>query len=185
MHKLVLPKKEWVAQAATAGGYYVRVLPVETTDEEGNVLVTSVEDKIDHKPTKKDFSELEAKWLEASKRWKVREVEDYAKSPEVKAFAVNGSKDWRESEERLSIRRSAADKAAQGRESYNYTHGGTNYVTTPAKVEEMLAAVEVYASDCHDVTEAHKAAIQALTSAAEVEAYEYATNYPQPLAFEL
>ena len=57
MHKVDLPKGEWAKEKATAGGYYIRVLPVEKTDESGNVIVVSVEDKIDHKPNKKDFSD--------------------------------------------------------------------------------------------------------------------------------
>ena len=68
MHKVKLPKEEWAKSKPTAGGYYVRVLPVEYTDESGNVIVVSVEDKIDHEPKKADFSALEARWLSGNKR---------------------------------------------------------------------------------------------------------------------
>ena len=56
---------------------------------------------------------------------------------------------------------------------------------SPDKAAEILAAVEVYASDCYDVTENHKAAVEALTDAASVEAYDYASGYPNQLTFEL
>ena len=56
---------------------------------------------------------------------------------------------------------------------------------TPERAEEILAGVEVYASDCYDVTENHKAAVDALTDVAAVEAYDYATGYPEPLQFQL
>ena len=185
MHKVDLPKGEWDKEKATAGGYYIRVLPVEKTDESGNVIVVSVEDKIDHKPAKKDFSDLEARWLSGNKRWKKREVEDYAKSGAVKVFAINGVSGWLDSESRVSIRRAASDKAAEGRDVFTLYLSGNGIQMTPAKVEEILKAVEVYASDCHDKTEAHKAAVDALDNVDAVEAYDYANGYPQPLQFEL
>ena len=185
MHKVDLPKGEWAKEKATAGGYYIRVLPVEKTDESGNVIVVSVEDKIDHKPAKKDFSDLEARWLSGNKRWKKREVEDYAKSGAVKVFAINGVSGWLDSEARVSIRRSVADKAAQGRDSVTVYVSGHGFTMTPAKAEEILAAVEVYASDCYDVTENHKAAVDAMDNVDAVESYDYAKGYPQPLQFEL
>ncbi len=185
MHKVDLQKGEWAKEKATAGGYYIRVLPVEKTDESGNVIVVSVEDKIDHKPAKKDFSDLEARWLSGNKRWKKREVEDYAKSVAVKVFAINGVSGWLDSEARVSIRRAASDKAAEGRDVFTLYLSGNGIQMTPAKVEEILKAVEVYASDCHDKTEAHKAAVDALDNVDAVEAYDYASGYPQPLQFEL
>ena len=47
----------------------------------------------------------------------------------------------------------------------------------------MLSQVEVYASDALNVTESHKAAINAMASVAEVEAYDYEQNYPEKLVF--
>lgn len=183
MHKVKMPKSAWAAQAPTAGGYYIRVLPVESTDESGTVIVESVEDKIDHKPTKKDFSDLEARWLSGCKRWKKSEIAEYAKSDAVKVFELNGVRGWLNSEERVSIRRAVADKAAVGRDTVSVYVSGQGFNMTPAKAEEILAAVEVYASDCYDVTENHKAAVDALTTPAEVEAYDYTAGYPQPLQF--
>lgn len=185
MYKIQMPKKDWVAQAATAGGFYVRVLPVEFTAEDGDVMVESVEFKLDHKPTKKETAELEAKWLTACKRWKKSDISDYAKSPAVKAFSIGGVSGWLNSEQRVSIRRSVADKVAAGRESVTVYLAGKGFTMSPAKAEEILAAVEVYASDCYDVTENHKAAVEALTDSASVEAYDYASGYPNQLAFEL
>ena len=46
----------------------------------------------------------------------------------------------------------------------------------------MLGLVEVYASDALNVTESHKAAINALESIEDVEAYEF-TGYPEKLSF--
>jgi len=47
----------------------------------------------------------------------------------------------------------------------------------------MLAAVEVYAADALNVTESHKAAINALTTIKDIEDYDFTTGYPEKLEF--
>ena len=47
----------------------------------------------------------------------------------------------------------------------------------------MLVAVEVYAGDALNVTESHKAAVEALESVEDVEAYDYTVGYPTKLVF--
>ena len=49
----------------------------------------------------------------------------------------------------------------------------------------MLGALEIYALACYDVTEEHKAAVNALTTIEEVDAYDYTIGYPQRCAFEV
>ena len=185
MHKVNLPKNKWAEQATVKGLNVVRVKISESTDDQGNTLVVGVEKVVNHKPTKKDVAELAAEYLASVKTAKKSEIEDYAKSGAVKVFAINGVSGWLDSEARVSIRRAVADKAAQGRESVTVYLSEVGFTMTPAKAEEILAAVEVYASDCFDVTENHKAAVDALDNVDAVEAYDYANGYPQPLQFEL
>ena len=185
MYKVNLPKEKWTEQATVNGLYVVRVKLSESTDESGKTLVVGVEKVVNHKPTKKDVTELAAEYLESVKTAKKSEIDGYAKSDAVKVFAINGVNGWEDSDERVSIRAAAAAKADEGRDAFTLYHGGHGFQTTPAKVEETLKAVEVYASDCYDVTENHKAAVDALTDAEAVEAYDYATGYPEPLQFQL
>ena len=49
----------------------------------------------------------------------------------------------------------------------------------------MLSALEVYALQCYNVTEEHKAAVNALTTIEEVDAYDYKTGYPEKLSFDV
>ena len=185
MYKVNLPKEKWAEQATVNGLYVVRVKLSESTDDQGNTLVIGVEKVVNHKPTKRDVTELAAEYLQSRKDAKKLEVEDYAKSDAVKAFEINGVRGWLDSEARVSIRRAVADKAAVGRESVTVYLAGVGFTMTPERAEEILAGVEVYASDCYDVTENHKAAVDALTDVAAVEAYDYATGYPEPLQFQL
>ena len=49
----------------------------------------------------------------------------------------------------------------------------------------MLQALEIYALACYNVTEEHKAAVNALTTIEEVDAYDYTTDYPEKLSFDV
>ena len=54
-----------------------------------------------------------------------------------------------------------------------------------SKVEfEMTNAVENYAGQCQKVTEGHRAAVNALATIAEVEAYDYTVGYPPKINFD-
>ena len=61
--------------------------------------------------------------------------------------------------------------------------GGHPFVFPLTKWKQMLTLLEVYAGDAINVTEAHKAAINALTSVAEVQEYDFTVGYPQKLEF--
>ena len=47
----------------------------------------------------------------------------------------------------------------------------------------MLYALEVYASECYDVTARHEANIAELDNIEMVDAYDYTVGYPQKLVF--
>ena len=160
--------------------YYVRFNAVETDG-----IVHAVETEIDHEPTQAEIETLQAQFLARMKHFVAIAIEAHAKSEAVKVFSINGHSGWLNSEERVSIRKAAADKAAAGRETTTLYFAGIAFETTPAKVEQILAAVEVYASDCYDRTEAHKAAIEALSTPEEVQTYNYAEGYPETLEFEV
>lgn len=160
--------------------YYVRFNAVETDG-----IVHAVETELDHEPTQAEIEALQAQFLARVKHFVAIAIEAHAKSEAVKVFSINGHSGWLNSEERGSIRRAASDKAAEGRDVFTLYLSGVGISMPPAKVEEILKAVEVYASDCHDKTEAHKAAVEALSTPEEVQTYNYAEGYPEKLEFEV
>lgn len=182
MQKVSYPKGEWTATAVAPGlGWYVRVLP-----KENDGLVVSVEELIDHEPTAADAEALVAKWVAAAKDAKVAEAHDHAKTDSVRAFVVNGAKvGWLNSEQRVSIRQSVADKAAAGRTQTTLYLSDGAHVCTTEKALQTLAVLEVYASDCNDAVMRHEAAIVELTTAESVEAYDVAAGFPDMPAFDL
>jgi hypothetical protein len=160
--------------------YYVRF-----NAQEKDGIVSAVEVEIDHEPTAAEIEAMPAQYLAHTKHLVAVAIEGHAKSEAVKVFEINSVRGWLDSEERGSIRRAAADKASEGRDVFTLYLSGTCIQMPPAKVEEILKAVEVYASDCHDKTEEHKAAVEALADPDEVQAYDYTAGYPETLSFKV
>lgn len=60
----------------------------------------------------------------------------------------------------------------------------TNPITLPVTTAiVMLNRLEIYASECYDVTQGHLAAIASLESVEDVLAYDFADSYPEKLNF--
>ena len=61
--------------------------------------------------------------------------------------------------------------------------GGVPFTYSVADWRQMLDLVSSYANECQTVTEAHKAAVQAMTTLADVEAFDITSGYPPHPAF--
>lgn len=121
--------------------------------------------------------------LARAKSAKIAELEVYDASDAVNSFSVNGKVIWLDAATRQQLRISLDAMQQAGRENVTKWFDGEQY-TYPIDVwYYMLAQVEVYASDALNVTEAHKAAINALASVTEVEGYDYTQGYPEKLSF--
>ena len=120
--------------------------------------------------------------LARAKADKIAELEAYDAS-EVNSFSVNGKDMWLDHEVRQQLRISLDALSQAGRENVTKWFDGLEY-TYPIDVwYYMLGLVEVYASDALNVTESHKAAINALESIEDVEDYNFRQNYPEKLVF--
>ena len=60
---------------------------------------------------------------------------------------------------------------------------GNEYTFPISTWKQMLVALEVYAGDAINVTESHKAAINAMNSIEDIEEYDITQGYPQKLNF--
>jgi hypothetical protein len=120
--------------------------------------------------------------LARAKANKIAELEAYDASEEVNSFSVDGKTMWLDAQTRQQLRISLDAMQQAGRETVTKWFDGIEY-TYPIDVwYYMLGLVEVYASDALNVTESHKAAINALESIEDVEAYQF-TGYPDKLIF--
>lgn len=160
--------------------YYLRVNPVEDGDD-----IIATEEVYDHYPTQEDAEQLYNTLLAATIHRKKVEIEEYSRSSAVKTYKLNSVEGWETSEDRNSISKAASDKAAIGRTTYTLYHGGVGFQTTPSEVIAILAKVEVYASDCYDVTEQHKRYVETLLNIQEVKYYNHTLGYPEKLHFNV
>lgn len=121
--------------------------------------------------------------LARAKANKIAELEAYNKSDAVDSFTINGKVMWLDHDLRQQLRISLDALSQAGRETVTKWFDGLEY-TYPIDVwYYMLGQVEVYASDALNVTESHKAAINALDDIENVEAYNFRQDYPEKLSF--
>ena len=101
-------------------------------------------------------------------------------STEVNAFIIGGKREWIDKHDR-SNRRDAIDALAAAGETTVPFKG----ITLPITEASMaLTAIEKYAALCAERTEVHAAAIDALETAEEVEAYDITAGYPRVPNFD-
>lgn len=109
----------------------------------------------------------------------------YNNSSDVNYFTLGGSRMWLSYEDRQRLRLSIAAYEHDGKDEMTKVWKGTTYTFPMATWKDMLAAVEIYASECQNVTERHLAEVDALESIDAVFAYDYKSGYPERLTFTM
>lgn len=123
--------------------------------------------------------------LEIAKSEKIAQITDYDTSEAVNSFTLGDVTMWISRDDRISLMNSTTILQNAGADTTTLWYGGEKYTLPCATLIQMLSALEVYALQCYDVTEEHKAAVNALTTIEEVDAYDYKTGYPEKLSFDV
>jgi hypothetical protein len=123
--------------------------------------------------------------LEIAKSEKTAEITAYDTSDAVNSFTLDGDTMWINRDDRISLMNSTTILKNAGQETTTLWYEGISYTLPCDTLIQMLSALEVYALQCYDVTEEHKAEVEALTTIEEVDTYEYKTDYPEKLSFEV
>lgn len=117
--------------------------------------------------------------LSLAKAAKLRDIDAYDNSANVNGFRYNGNMMWLDRDTRASLRNTIESSILLNRDELDIWFGDI-YITLSINVAKlMLATLEVYATDCYNITALHKAQVKALNSVAEVEAFDVTTGYPQ------
>lgn len=119
--------------------------------------------------------------LERAKDSKIREVERYDQSSSVNEFTFHDVPMWLDKATRDGLHLRLLAEQTMGKENTTLWFGTQSFEIPITQAFQLLYAIEVYASACYDRTAAHKAAIEALTSVEDVEAYDYTEGYPSKL----
>lgn len=125
----------------------------------------------------------EEELLEKAKAAKIAEINRFNSSANVNAFTVNGIPMWLDFDMRSRLKNSIDAADAKGHETLTKVYEGTPYTYPIVVWRQMFTDVEDYAGNCQNITEQHKAAVQAMTTIAEVEAFDVTLGYPPNPAF--
>ena len=124
-----------------------------------------------------------AQLLERAKADKIAELEAYNDSNSVNEFTIRNNPMWLNFDERSRLQKAVDAKEAMGKTSMTKVWNGVDFTFPLSTWKAMLASLEDYAYECQNVTDSHKAAIDALESVEDVEAYDFTTGYPEKLSF--
>ena len=127
--------------------------------------------------------------LERAKSSKISDIQAYDSSEEVNSFIINFNDTsinaWITPDKRADYKNSLDSAELLGMEEVHPVFNGIE-ITLPVDVAKMdLAKIQIYANQCYNVTEQHKAAVNSLTTIKEVEDYDYKAGYPSKLTFDI
>jgi hypothetical protein len=126
-----------------------------------------------------------AKTLEQIIAGKIAEIDTYDTSDEVNSFLFNEQKTWIDAGTRAIFRNSIDSAELLQEETIQMPIAGTILTVPVVQAKIMLAKIQRYADNAAIVTVGHKLAVSALTSIADVEAYNYKTGYPAKEEFSI
>lgn len=121
--------------------------------------------------------------IEDYRKRKKDEILRYDSSDEVNAFYMQGQRMWLDKATRAGLMLRLQAEQSMGKETTTLWYGSHQFELPMANAFQMLYALELYASQCYDNTQRHLAAVDALESKEEIEAYDYRTGYPEELEF--
>ena len=139
----------------TAAGYHIVVEP-ELTDEQ---------------------------LLAQARQLKIDQINDYDQSEDVNEFFLAGNPMWLDAQTRQTLRISIESYNAMGMQSVTKWFNGNEYTFPTSAWIDMLNALEVYAAEALNTTEAHKAYVNILTNIEEIEEFDIEQGYPEKLNF--
>ena len=121
--------------------------------------------------------------LDEAKNEKIMQIEEYDRSEAVNSFTIGGQTMWLTVSERQQLATQISSNEAIGRDTMTRWFNDHEFTYPIASWKQMLVALEVYAGDALNVTEAHKAAVNALETIEEVDNFDITTGYPDKLSF--
>ena len=121
--------------------------------------------------------------LARAKADKIAKLETYNDSDDVNEFTIQGNPMWLTFDERNRLQEAVDAKESMGKEFMTKVWNGIEFTFPLTTWKQMLAALEDYAFDCQNVTDTHKAAIDAKTTVKQVNSYNFKKNYPEKLSF--
>lgn len=121
--------------------------------------------------------------IEDVRKMKVSEIQQFDKSKDVNSFDFDGKSTWLDKSTRVGLFNSISIEEKAGMTDTALWLNGVKHIIHIPDAMAMLKAIEMYAINCYNVTQSHIAAVNALNSIEEIEAYDFKTGYPAKLSF--
>ena len=123
--------------------------------------------------------------LEYHKRQKIHEIEVYDISENVNGFFLGDTLLWLDKDTRTGLVNTLNSAAIVGREQVNIWFSGLYITLHIDEARQLLAALEIYATDCYNVTALHKVQVNELETIEEVDNFDVTADYPERLVFNM
>ena len=129
---------------------------------------------------------LDEEPLEPMRKAMLHNVDIYDTSSAVNGFLLNGSVEWIDIELRMKLcSRTLPEEKKAGKTSTVLWLGNKPYELPIETIEQIMHEIEIYAKECLDVTNRHKALVSTLSDVSAVVAYDYTAGYPEKLSFNI
>ena len=157
----------------------------EITVYENKQLINNPSEELLEKHGWRIYAKDEQHLLQIWKDEKIKEIKRYDVSPEVNGFTINGMHMWLDKATRASLMLRLQAEQTLGKTDTCIWYKEHNFEMPIDKAIEILYQLEVYASECYDTTQRHIVNIQNLNSVEDVKNYDYRTDYPRMLTFNI
>lgn len=158
------------------GGVFYGVPTVE------QLLSWGFEERPPHVPTPEEL-------LAQAKQNKINEIIAYNDSNDVNEFFViindTTLSSWLTPDQRANYKNSLDSAEILGLEVVHPVINGVELTLSIAMAKLALAKIQVYADRCYNVTEQHKATVNALNTIEAVEAFDITLGYPVKETFSI
>lgn len=121
--------------------------------------------------------------IEKARENKIKKIVEYDVSENVNLFYYNEIPMWLDKATRVGLVNTINSAELIGKEGISIWYGGYHIDLNLMEARYLLAELEMYATECYNVTEQHKVNVNALDSISDVEVYDITTNYPEKLHF--
>lgn len=129
--------------------------------------------------------EPEPTTIEGRKILKQMQIDEYDQSSNVNGFYLGGQLMWLDRETRASLRNTIESFSLIGRSELDIWYGTTRITLDLNTARQLLAILEVYATDCYNVTIQHKIAVESMTDIDDVINFDITADYPAMPNFPL
>lgn len=111
----------------------------------------------------------------------LEKIKAYDSSEFVNQFSIQGQNLWLDKSTRVGLELRFKAEKQMLKETTILWQDGISFTLNIDDAINILYSLEIYASQCYDVTQSHISAINSLTTIDELKSYNYKTGYPSKL----